>query len=118
MAILSVPWDLRALWSISSGVAQVYLLFLFVVAVYTVVGLIKRDQPKRLQQLHYLGLLLFGIVFSNECFGVLRAIQLSRSSLSAIGIESFEPAVAFSFIVFTVLGFLHVLQWFRSSHRS
>jgi len=118
MAILSVPWDLRALWSIFSGVAKVYLIFLVVVVLYTVVGLIKRDQTKRLQQLHYFCLLLLGIVFSNECFGVLRAIRLSSVSLSAQGIETFEPAVAFSFIAFTLLGFLHVLQWLVSSHRS
>jgi hypothetical protein len=118
MAILSVPWDLRALWSISSGVAKAYLFFLFVIAGYTIRALIKRGQAKRIQQVHYFCLLLFGIVFSNECFGVLRTIQLSRASLSAIGIESLEPAVAFSFIAFTILGFLHVLQWFGTSHHS
>jgi hypothetical protein len=118
MAIFSVPWDLRALWSISSHIAKLYLIFLLVVAGYTVVTLIRRGRTKWLPQLHYTCLLLFGACLSNECFGVLRAIDFSRASLTATGIEAFEPILAFSFAVFIILSVLHLLQWSLSSRHS
>lgn len=117
MPLLSVQWDLRALWATLTVVSKLYLLFLSLAGVYTGVALIRRGTEISLPRLHYLSLLLFGVCISNECFGALRAIQLSRASLSPVGIEVFGPAIALSFVVFTVLTLLHLLQWFQSSRR-
>jgi len=66
---------------------------------------------ENLRQLHTLFFFLFGIVFANEIFAILRAIGYSSMSLSALRIGVFEPIIAFAFLVFAVLTFLHALQW-------
>jgi hypothetical protein len=63
---------------------------------------------KTLRQFHTFLFLFFGICCANEVFATLRAIQYSSMSLSAAGIDVFEPVVAFAFFVFVVLLFLHV----------
>jgi hypothetical protein len=137
MYILTVPWDLRALWSVTSISAKLYLVCLFLVAAYTIVCLAKaiyylRTLPLRessdaqlfratlaarmrhLRQIHFLFLLIFGAFFASEFFGIIRAIRYSSASLSAVGMEIFEPAAGFAFVVFAVLSFLHAIQWFVS----
>ena len=52
MYILTVPWDLRALWSVTSMPAKLYLVCLFLMAAYTVIYLVKatyhlRSLPSR-----------------------------------------------------------------------
>jgi hypothetical protein len=68
-----------------------------------------------LRQFHALLFLLFGIVFANEMFATLRAIEYSSMSLSAARIDVFEPLTAFAFFVFVVLVFLHSFQWIVGS---
>ena|ERR1700687_1094081 len=138
MFILTVPWDLRALWAPVSVSARLYLLCLFVMAVYTVFRLMKvslylrilrKQGPgkappllrqtrtarlRHLRQLHFLFLLIFGACFASEFFGIIRAVQNSAVSLSAATIQIFEPAAALAFVVFVTLAFLHSLQWFVS----
>ncbi|SRR6266436_1670172 len=115
MSILSVLWDPRAIWAALSFVARSYLVFLLIPIIYMTVTLITRRQTTQFRQFHYLCLLFFGVCLSNECFGLLRSLRFSTASLSALSIESFEPTVAFSFVVLAVLSFLHLLQWFVSS---
>jgi hypothetical protein len=139
MFILTVPWDLRALWATASASARLYLLCLFVMGGYTVFRLMKvsllylrilrKQGPgkapplirqtvtarlRNLRQLHFLFLLIFGACFASEFFGIIRAVQNSALSLSAATIQIFEPAAAFAFLVFVTLAFLHALQWFAS----
>jgi len=64
-----------------------------------------------LRQFHTLLFFLFGIVFANEVFATLRAIEYSSMSLSAARIDVFEPVTAFALFVFAVLAFLHAFQW-------
>jgi hypothetical protein len=138
MFILTVHWDVRALWSAISLSAKLYLFCLIVLAGYTVFRLASavkylctlRSQLageaarslqrvtsglRHLRQLHFLFLLIFGACFASECFGGIRAIQYSASSLCPATIQVFEPATAFAFVVFVILGFIHALQWFVSS---
>ena len=139
MSILSVPWDVRALWATLPFVSRLYLLFLIVIPAYTIFSLAKamirlrpferqgpdlrseplqndyRGRPRNLRQLHFFALLLFGVSLCNDFFGTIRAIQLSQASLSAARIDIFEPALAFAFTVLVALTFLHALQWFISS---
>ena len=111
MAILSIPWDVRALWAALTLTMKLYVLFLFGVVIWTLVALIRGRLARQTRDLHYLALLLFGVCLSNECFAAMRAIKFSMASLSPVGIEAFEPAVAVSFVVFAVLTCLHVLSW-------
>jgi hypothetical protein len=127
MFILTVHWDVRALWSAISLSAKLYLFCLIVLAGYTVFRLASAVKYlgeaarslqrvtsglRHLRQLHFLFLLIFGACFASECFGGIRAIQYSASSLCPATIQVFEPAIAFAFVVFVILGFIHALQWF------
>ncbi len=143
MFILSVPWDLRALWAILTLTAKLYVLCLLAGAGYTTYALvltalrlsaIRRhlltDKDKTciqlrnaatkletLRQLQVTLFLLFGICCANEVFATLRTSRYSAMSLSAIRIDTlFEPLTAFAFVVFAVLLFLHSLHW-AISHR-
>ena len=69
---------------------------------------------RHLRQVHFLFLVTFGAFFANEFFRIVRAIRYSSASLSGGGMEIFDPAAAFAFVVFAVLSFLHVIQWFVS----
>ncbi len=137
--ILTVDWNLRALWAVISLSAKLYLLCLFAMAGYTVFQLAKMIRSQRflrrqsslqvaaplqqaitakivdLRQLQFLFLLIFGDCFANECFATIRAIRYSAVSLSPATIDIFEPATAFAFVVFALLSLLHGLQWFVSS---
>jgi hypothetical protein len=138
MSILTVQWDLRALWAVITVSAKLYLVCLFLMALYTIIHLVRvmyylrtlrrresTDTPlfrptlvarmRHLRQIHFLFLLIFGAFFASEFFGIFRAIQYSMVSLSGATMEIFEPAVAFAFVVFVALSFLHALQWFVSS---
>lgn len=66
---------------------------------------------KTVRQLHTLLFLFFGACTANEVFAGLRAIQYSSMSLSILGIDVFEPFVAYAFVVFMILSVLHALQW-------
>lgn len=137
MYILTVPWDLRMLWSVMSMSGKLYLVCLFVMAAYTIVysarvtyylrtliALGSSDaqriratlvsRMRHLRQIHFLFLLVFGAFFASEFFGIIRAIRYSDASLSAVRMEIFEPAAGLAFVVFAVLSFLHIIQLFIS----
>src|SRR5262249_34273814 len=108
MYILTVPWDLRALWSVMTVTAKFYLVCLFMSAAYSMYSLGRvewrcRQSRKRvtptdanesrlrqkldfraqsLGQLHTLLLLAFGVCCANEAFAGLRAMRYSSMSLS------------------------------------
>jgi len=138
MFILTVHWDLRLLWAVLTVTARFYVLCLLAAAAYTTYFLARtvprlrrlqkgvattdRASVKRrliemtrgietLRQFHTLLFFLFGIVFANEVFATLRAIEYSSMSLSAARIDVFEPVTAFALFVFAVLAFLHAFQW-------
>jgi hypothetical protein len=140
MYILSVHWDLLMLWAILSLTGKLYIVCLLVSVVYTIHSLSRtvvhsRSMKKtsidaepaglglivitrtieNVRQLHFLLLLLFGVTLANEVLATLRAIRESAVSLSALGIDVFEPCAVFAFCVSGVLAFLHVLQWMVSA---
>jgi hypothetical protein len=132
MYILTVDWDLRALWMALTITARVYLLCLLVAVVYAAIRLIQalinlhvrgrksldsvelarmRRGTDSVRQLTLLMLFLFGMVFANEMFAGIRSIKYSAASLSALTIDVFEPSAAFAFVVFCTLSLLHGSQW-------
>jgi hypothetical protein len=138
MLILTIHWDVRAIWSALTVTARLYFICLVAGSAcstysFARIGWNLRQMRKRListdkneamvrlrqmarkartlQQLHTLLFLLFGVCSANEVFAGLRAIQNSLVSLSALGIDEFGPFVAFAFVVFTILSILHMLWW-------
>jgi hypothetical protein len=138
MYILSVRWDLLAMWAMLSLPGKFYLACLLASAVYTsylltrtlvrLHGLNKERIPigaelrrltvlgiessiEAVRQLHLLLLFLFGATLANEVFGTLREIRYASMSLSGARVDVFEPCAWFSFIVFGVLTLLHIFQW-------
>lgn len=137
MYIFSVRWDLIALWKVLALTAKLYVFLLLVFFVSSVYALLRELAGARsyqktslavegelrkpflkiarsienVRQLSLFFLLLFGLTLANEVFATLRSIRESALSLSARGVEIFEPCAAFSFVVFVVLTLLHVFQW-------
>jgi hypothetical protein len=138
MLILTVPWDVRAIWSVLTPTAKFYVLCLLLAAVATTYFLgqaifrIRRlrtsvapmdaeiaelratevkGRIENLRQLHLLLFFMFGMFFANEMFALVRAIEHSSMSLSAARIDICEPITALAFFVFGVLLFLHIFQW-------
>jgi hypothetical protein len=132
MLILSVPWDFRSLWAILTITAKFYTIFLLAGAAYSTYSLVRivvwlhrsarnnsvikelnemRTKTQSLREFHTMLLLLFGLSASNEVFSVLRGIQNSAVSLSAVRFDGFGPVVAFAFFVFAVFSFLQGLRW-------
>ena len=138
MFILTVHWDIRAVWSVLTPTAKFYVFCLLLAALATTYVLgqaifrIRRlrkgvasidvaiaarcatEVKRRIEnlcQLHLLLLFLFGMIFANEMFALVRAIESSSMSLSAARIDICEPITALAFFVFGVLLFLHILQW-------
>lgn len=138
MFILTVHWDVRALWGVLPVTAKFYLFCLLAAVAYTIYFLTRtlsrlhrlpQDAPsnsetslrlsliemtngmENLRQFHTLLLLLFGVFFTDEIFATLRGIRLYSASLSAARMEIFEAPTAFAFTVFAVLLFLHSFQW-------
>ena len=70
-----------------------------------------RTKTQSLFKFHTMLFLLFGLSASNEVFNVLRGIQNSAVSLSGARFDVFGPVVAFAFVVFAVLLFLHGFRW-------
>ena len=116
MYIVTVPWDIRAIWAVLTIISKAYLVFLLIASIYMALALIRTKAAiHTVRQLHYACFLLFGVCLSDGCFASVRAVRHSMVSLSASGIEAFEPIIAFSFAVLTVLSFLQILQWIVSS---
>jgi len=138
MYVLSVRWDLLAMWEMLSLPGKFYLACLLASIAYTsylltralvrLHGLNKERIPmgaelrkltllgiesgiETVRELHLLLLFLFGATLANEVFGTLRGIREASMSLSGARIEVFEPCAAFYFIVFGVLTLLHISQW-------
>ena len=138
MFILTVPWDVRAIWSVLTPTAKFYVLCLLMAALATTYFLgqaifrIRRlrksvasmdaaiagrcatgvkGRIENLRQMHLLLFFLFGMLFANEMFALVRAIEHSSMSLSAARIDICEPITALAFFVFAVLLFLHIFQW-------
>ena len=142
MYILSVGWDLLAMWAMLSLIGKFYLACLLASVGYTsyllirtlvrLHGLNKERIPigaelrrltlvdiessiETVRQLHLLLLFLFGATLANEVFGALRGIRYASMSLSGARVDVFEPCASFSFIVFGVLTLLHIFQWIAAA---
>lgn len=136
MYILSVHWDLLMLWAILFLTAKLYIFCLLAAVVYTIYSLSRAmvrfrsaqrttadAEPaglgllaiartiENVRQLLLLLLYLFGVTLANEVFATLRAVRESAVSLSALGVDVFEPCAAFAFFVSGVLAVLHTFQW-------
>lgn len=138
MVILTVHWDLLLLWEVLTITAKFYFICLMATAAYSTYFLARialrlrqllkhkassethrelfrvtevRKRIENLRRFHTLLFLLFGVCCANEAFATIQAIKRSAQSLSAVGIEAFEPFTAFVFAVFLVFVFLHVFQW-------
>jgi hypothetical protein len=137
MFILTMHWDLRALFAGLTITARLYVFSLVAAAAYSTYtsasmvfrfyrvskNLVTDDNDVRtrlpemassvetLRQFHTLLFLMFGVCCANEAFAILRAIQYSSASLSAARMDIFEPVTAFAFFVFAVLLVLHIFQW-------
>jgi hypothetical protein len=133
MFILSVPWDFRSLWAALTLTAKLYMVCLFVAMAYSSYCLVRiavrlrrmarngnltrallnemRSKTQTVCELHVMLFLFFGLCWSNEAFVLRRSIQYASESLSFDGINPFEPFVAFIFVVFAILIFLHAFRW-------
>jgi CDP-diglyceride synthetase len=133
MLILSVPWDFRSLWAALTVTAKLYIICLLAASAYTTYSLTRitvrlrktakleqahmlivhemAAKAKTLRESHTMLFLLFGLCWSNDLFATLRGIQHSVDSLSATSFGVFGPVVAFAFVVFAVLLFLHGFRW-------
>src|ERR1700730_9660021 len=133
MYILAMHSDLRALWSVFTLTARLYILCLMAGTFYSTYSLVRitfrlnrirrsavsdsvrvfemSSRVESLRQFHLFLLLLFGVDCANEVVATLRAIQYSSASLSAARMDFLKPLASFSFFVFVVLLFLHVFQW-------
>jgi hypothetical protein len=136
MFILTIHWDLRALFAGLTITSRSYVLGLMVAALYSTCLLVRMvfrlyrgsknlatdddvrtrlvkmaSRVETLRQLHTLLFLLFGVCCANEVAAILRAIQYSSASLSAARMDIFEPVTAFAFFAFAVLLVLHIFQW-------
>jgi hypothetical protein len=137
MFILTMHWDLRALLAGLTITARFYVFALLASVVYSTFSSVRSvfslyrvsrnrvidvndrrslllemaSRIQNLRQFHTLLFLLFGACCANEVIAILRAIQYSSASLSAAGMDIFEPVTAFAFFVFVVLLVLHIFQW-------
>jgi hypothetical protein len=136
MFILTVPWDVRAIWAALTVTTRVYVVFLLLITGVTVyiscqaifcIGRLRESfstdevtsgrSPSKIQkrveslrQLHLLSFFLFGMVFTNELFALVRGLKHSSMSLSA-AIDVCEPILALGFVVLGVISSLHIFQW-------
>jgi hypothetical protein len=110
MFILTVRWDVRAIWSVLTPTARFYVLCLLLAAVATTYFLGQsifrmrrllngvtsidaaiagrcatevKGRSEKFRQLHLLLFFLFGMILANEMFALVRAIEQSSMSLSA-----------------------------------
>ena len=128
MNLLSVNWDIRALWMILPLLSKICLIFLFTVALFTITMTLtsilrvnSSDHLARsayraanLRQLLTFAFYFFGACLADHLFAVTKAIERSTMSLQAEGIDAFGPMAWFAFIGFLTLLFSHALQWFAS----
>jgi hypothetical protein len=132
MLILTYWPDQSSLWPLLSLTTRVYFLGLLAVAAHTLYFFVRTMVRLRntriksvsatrlaeivpgvetLRQLHGFMLLLFGVCCASETLGAIRAVELSKMSLSSVGIEVYAPVAAFACVVLAILLFLHALQW-------
>ena len=128
MNLLSVNWDIRALWMILPLLSKICLTFLFTVALFTIImiladilGVNSSEHQARsgyraanLRQLQTFAFYFFGACLADHLFAATKAIERSTMSLQAEGIDAFGPMAWFAFIGFLTLLFSHALQWFAS----
>jgi hypothetical protein len=140
MNLLTITWDFRSLWSTLPLQTRVYLLCLLAAAILSGISLsqtfvrlrkLQNSTPESeaegsyrclaarlhsLRQLHFLLLLLFGVLLTDEAFRTIRSFTYSRMSIGAPSVtELSAPLLVFAFLVLFVVAFLHCLQWFVSS---
>jgi len=136
-SLFSVQWELRAIWHVLSGAAQVYFIALLCMAVWATArcaqaiwflkqprqkcdadkdtALVQTNHTSRIyaiQQVLFLIILLFGAVLANEVFASLKAVQYSRFSMSEYHIdEALQIPAAFAFLSACVFVYVHAFCW-------
>ena len=138
-SLLSVRWDLRAIWQILTFVAQIYLTGLFGTIIFTIgtsartLWLLRQLADRTgqestaafqelawrihsLRQFLTLAFLVFGVVLANEVFASLRTVRPSYMSLSEYRLsDALEAPTAFAFVSLSTFFCLHVLQWYADA---
>jgi hypothetical protein len=128
MNLLSVNWDIRAIWMILPLLSKFCLSFLFasgfftmVVTLASILGAKTSEQLARsanrvanLRQFQTFAFYFFGVCLADHLFAAIKAIERSTMSLQAEGIDVFCPMAWFAFIGFLTLLSSHSLQWFAS----
>lgn len=134
-SLLSVEWDVRAMWHTLSGTAQIYFFALIGCVVWItarrakVLRLLRqsrwdaekicaikraksRSQMRANQQLLLLMILIFAAVLANEIFLCLRTAQLSRFFLSEYHVEeALQVPMAFAFLSACAFIYSHFICW-------
>ena len=128
MNLLSVNWDIRALWMILPLLSKICLIFLFTSALFTIIVTLtsilrvkssehlagSTNHVANLRQFQTFAFYFFGACLADHLFAVIKTIERSTMSLQAEGIDAFGPMAWFAFVGFLTLLFSHSLQWFAS----
>jgi hypothetical protein len=128
MNLLSVDWDIRALWMMLPLLSKICLLFLLTFTLFTtkvtltIILRVKNSQHlawstnclANLRQFQTLAFYFFGVCLADHLFAAIKAIERSIMSLQAERIDPFGPMAWFAFIAFLTLLFSHSLQWLAS----
>jgi hypothetical protein len=128
MNLLRADWDVRSLWTMLPLLSKLTLLFLLLVAAVTLISAFKylhlHSRRKisesghsfaNLRQFHLFALYSFGACLADHLFAAVNAIERSRSSLQAEGVEAFGPLAWLAFVGFLLLLFSHSVQWLAST---
>jgi hypothetical protein len=128
MNLLSVDWDLRALWMILPLLSKICLIFLFTSALFTIIVTFtsilrvkssehlarSANRVANLRQFQTFAFYFFGVCLADHLFAAIKAIERSTMSMQAEGIDALGPMAWFAFMGFLTLLFSHTLQWFAS----
>jgi len=132
MNLLSVNWDLHAIWTMLPLLTKLCLVLCSFTALLTVIlsfkSALQMKNPCKLArcsnrlanlgEFQVLVLYIFGACLADHLFASIRAIERSKMSLQAVGVEAFDSLAWFAFIGFLTLLFSHSVRWFTSSRLS
>jgi hypothetical protein len=128
MNLLSVDWDIRALWLMLPVLSRICLLFLLTSTLFTtkvsltIILKVKSSQHlarstnrlENLRQFQTFTFYFFGVCLADHLFATVKAIERPTLSLQAVGVDAFSLMAWFAVIGFLILLSSHSVQWFAS----
>jgi hypothetical protein len=128
MNLLTVSWDIRSLWMILPLLSKICLIFLFASSLFSIVvtltNILRVNSSDRLarsanrvanlRQFQTFAFYFFGACLADHFFAALKAVDRSKMSLQAEGVDAFGSLAWFAFIGFLILLISHSLQWLAS----